>query len=110
MLIMNTEHSTRALLRHFLAALAYRTQKALRDAPPEFATFEAGNGVRQPHELVHHMTSVMGYTRTCFLGGTFRPAPIGTLPDEVRRFHEALEELGQLLSSDVPLRGVTEEQ
>ena len=27
----------RTLLKHFLAALAYRTQKALRDAPPEFA-------------------------------------------------------------------------
>jgi len=28
----------RRLLRHFLAALAYRTQKAVRDAPDEFAT------------------------------------------------------------------------
>jgi hypothetical protein len=26
------------LLRHFLAALAYRTQKALRDAPADFGT------------------------------------------------------------------------
>jgi len=28
---------TRPLLRHFLAALAYRTQKALRGAPLSFA-------------------------------------------------------------------------
>jgi hypothetical protein len=30
---MNGDAGDRALLRHFLAALAYRTQKALRDAP-----------------------------------------------------------------------------
>lgn len=29
----------RTLLRHFLAALAYRTQKALRDAPADFGDF-----------------------------------------------------------------------
>jgi hypothetical protein len=51
----------RAMLRHFLAALAYRTQKALRDAPPEFANFDAGAQVRTPKELVRHMTSVLGY-------------------------------------------------
>ena len=30
------------MLRHFLAALAYRTQKALRDAPSDFGDFDAG--------------------------------------------------------------------
>ena len=37
------------MLRHFLAALAYRTQKALRDAPGDFADFDAGNNVRTPN-------------------------------------------------------------
>jgi hypothetical protein len=32
---------SRQLLRHFLAALAYRTQKALRGAPAGFADFSA---------------------------------------------------------------------
>ena len=45
---MNDE---RAMLRHFLAALAYRTQKALRDAPPDFGEFRAGHDVRTPTEL-----------------------------------------------------------
>jgi len=31
----------RELLRHFLAAIAYRTQKALRGAPEHYATFSA---------------------------------------------------------------------
>jgi len=33
----------RAILRHFLAALAYRTQKAVRDAPDSFGAFQAGH-------------------------------------------------------------------
>jgi hypothetical protein len=37
-----------ALLRHFLAAIAYRTAKALRNAPPAYATFEAGEKSRTP--------------------------------------------------------------
>jgi hypothetical protein len=54
----------RALLRHFLAALAYRVQKALRHAPNSFVSFDAGNQIRTPLELVRHMTSVLGYART----------------------------------------------
>ena len=52
------------LLRHFLAALAYRTQKVLRDAPEDFGSFLASDGVRTPAELGRHMTSVLGYART----------------------------------------------
>ena len=69
----------RRLLRHFLAALAYRTQKALRDAPAEFAEFNPGNKVRTPKELVRHMTSVLGYARTYFVGGQYRPAPLPSI-------------------------------
>ena len=43
---------SRTLLRHFLGALAYRTQKALRGAPADFAEFRAGTNVRTPHELL----------------------------------------------------------
>ena len=61
------------MLRHFLAALAYRTQKALREAPSDFGDFAAGNLTRTPRDLVQHMTSVLGYARTFFRGGTYRP-------------------------------------
>ena len=65
----------RGLLRHFLAALAYRTQKALREAPAGFGDFRAADGVRTPAELIRHMTSVLGYARTFFVGGQYRPYP-----------------------------------
>jgi hypothetical protein len=100
----------RALLVHFLAALAYRTQKALRGAPPEFAVFDAGHLARTPQQLIRHMTSVLGYSRTCFLGGTYRPEPLETLDGEVQRFHAMVQEVATLLTVGTPLREVTEER
>lgn len=93
----------RQLLRHFLAALAYRTQKALRDAPPDFARFRAGAGVRTPAEIVRHMTSVLGYARTFFVGGHYRPDPLPSLRAETERFHEMLVDLARHLESGTPL-------
>jgi hypothetical protein len=93
----------RELLRHFLAALAYRTQKALRGAPVEFGTFAAAEGVRTPAQLVKHMTSVLGYARTFFVGGHYRPDPLPSLREEIVRFHEILEDLAQHLKIGTPL-------
>jgi hypothetical protein len=93
----------RSLLRHFLAALAYRTQKALRDAPAEFANFRAADGVRTPAELVRHMTSVLGYARTFFIGGQYRPEPLPSLDEEIIRFHEILEEVARHIEAGTPL-------
>src|SRR5690349_3729413 len=97
----------RRLLRHFLAALAYRTQKALRDAPAEFGDFEAGEETRSPKELVKHMTSVLGYARTFFVGGQYRPGPLPTFREEVERFHEMLESLASHISQADPLADQT---
>jgi hypothetical protein len=93
----------RKLLRHFLAALAYRTQKALRDAPAEFGDFKAGHDIRTPAELVRHMTSVLGYARTFFIGGEYWPEPLPSLNEEVIRFHDVLEDLGRHLGGGTSL-------
>lgn len=95
----------RELLRHFLAALAYRAQKALRDAPAEFGNFRIAEGVRTPSELVCHMTSVLGYARTFFIGGQYRPAPLPSLAEEIERFHEMLKDIAQYIESGAPLLG-----
>jgi hypothetical protein len=93
----------RELLRHFLAALAYRAQKALRGAPSEFGGFSVAEGVRTPTQLVRHMTSVLGYARTYFVGGRYWPDPLPSLPEEVARFHEILDDLGRHLRGGTPL-------
>lgn len=101
----------RKLLNHFLAALAYRTQKALRDAPEEFGSFRVMDGVRTPAELVRHMTSVLGYARTHFVGGHYWPEPLESLEEEVERFHEMLDLLAQhLRNGDALLNDMTEER
>ena len=98
------------MLRHFLAALAYRTQKALRDAPDDFGDFDAGNNVRTPRELVRHMTSVLGYARTFFRGERYRPEPLDTLEEEVARFHAMLGDLVEHLENRDPPSEVTPER
>ena len=97
----------RALLRHFLGALAYRTQKAIRDAPADFGGFRVSPGVRSPSELVRHMTSVLGYARTFFIGGHYRPEPEPDLAAEVRRFHAMLADVGAHLQRGDVLTGTT---
>jgi hypothetical protein len=100
----------RELLRHFLAALAYRTQKALRDAPADFGEFSPPAQVRNPAALLRHMTSVLGYARTYFVGGQYRPEPLPSLQHEVVRFHKMLGDLSRHLASETPLlQGMTEE-
>jgi hypothetical protein len=99
------------MLRHFLGALAYRTQKAIRGAPDEFANFEAGSQARTPSQLIRHMTSVLGYSRTFFIGGHYWPEELESFDMEVERFHSMLESLSNHhLDGDALLSNMTEER
>ena len=104
--------SARDVLRHFLAALAYRLQTAVRGAPAGFGDFDAGHGVRPPAAIVRHMTHVLRYAHRRFAPAADVEAP-PELPfaDEVTRFHETLavvdRDLAELLDEvdeDVVLR------
>jgi hypothetical protein len=99
----------RKMLRHFLAALAYRTQKALRDAPPEFSSFRTAPQVRTPHELIRHMDSVLGYARTYFIGGSYQPPDLPVFSDAVAHCHEVMEDLARHLAMGTELREITPE-
>ncbi|MGA7991455.1 MAG: hypothetical protein WCC53_08505 [Thermoanaerobaculia bacterium] len=101
---------SRRLLQHFLAALAYRTQKALRSAPPSFPDFRAGTNVRTPHELLWHMTGVVGYARTMLRGGDFAPPWLEAFSDEVARFHATLEALRDDLGDAALTSRISDEQ
>ncbi len=100
----------RALLQHFLAAIAYRTQKALRGAPSDFADFRAGENVRTPHELVWHMTRVIGYASTMLRGGEFKPPAMDSFEAEVERFHATLAALHRDLGDDALQALIADEQ
>jgi hypothetical protein len=99
----------RILLRHFLAALAYRTQKALRGAPPGFAHFRAAPQVRTPQELVRHMDSVLGYARTFLLGGAYQPPDLPGFSATIAHLHEILADLARHIALGTELDGITPE-
>jgi hypothetical protein len=101
---------SRRLLQHFLAALAYRTQKALRGAPDGFSEFCAGSKVRTPHELVWHMTGLIGYARTMFYGGEFAPPRLPTFDEEIARFHATLGLLLHDFANDSLSARITDQQ
>ena len=99
----------RALVSHFLAALAYRTQKALRGAPASFADFRVADNVRTPHELIWHMIGVLGYAKTLLAGGVWQPEKM-SFADDIQRFHDLLEDLARYLDTEAALSGVSLEQ
>jgi len=101
---------SRRLLQHFLAALAYRTQKALRGAPESFGEFRAGTHSRTPFELVWHMTGVIGYARTMLHGGAFAPQRLPTLADEIARFHATVGALRDDFADAALTARITDEQ
>ena len=98
------------VLCHFLAALAYRTQKSLRGAPENFADFRVTEGVRTPKELIRHMTGVIGYARTFFVGGVWRPEPLPSFSDEIKRFHETIEGLADCFTDNADFGDRTPER
>jgi tRNA U55 pseudouridine synthase TruB len=98
-------NTDRDILRHYLAVLAYRTQKAVREAPSGYLDFQAGHGVRSPREVLDHMTQLMAFAAKRVTGS----AQDVDKQDPVERFHEALGQLSTVLqhvemSSDTVLR------
>lgn len=88
------------LLRHCLATLLYRTQKALQDAPTGFDSFKAGTDVRTPQELLQHMSHLMSHT-IASLGGS-EPGPLAQGLEwsaEVARFDRLVTDLSAVLGN-----------
>jgi len=100
----------RQVLRHYLASIAYHAQKAIRGAPADYWEFSPGNQVRTPEAILRHMTSVLGYARTFFIGGAYRAEPLPNIQAEISRFHQILDDLSKLLDSNSSLQGINELQ
>ncbi len=100
----------RKMVTHLLAALAYRTQKALREAPPEFGEFRMAPKVRTPHELIRHMDSVLGYAQTFFVGGRYDAPEFRDFSSAVAHFHETLANLARHLEIGTELHEITLER
>lgn len=100
----------RELIIHYLASIAYQLQKAVRNAPNDFWKFSPGNQVRTPEEILIHITGLIGYTRTFFIGGTYSPEKLSGPGDELEHFHSVLEDVSMHLRENSHLHKITEYQ
>jgi hypothetical protein len=99
-----TPDTTRALLRHIVATLAYRAAKVLRDVPPEFADFSSGPHTRPPVQILAHMGDLMAWAAR-MAQGEYAWSADGSRDwnTELHRFFDRLEALDKVLASDLPL-------
>lgn len=56
------------------------------------------------------MDSVLGYARTFFIGGSYRPPEYEHFQDAVTHFHETLTDLAGHLEQETEFREITPEQ
>ena len=100
----SNEAGERALLRHTVATLAYRGGKAVRGAPPEFASLRAGATTRTPVDILAHVGDLLDWAGSLVRGqqrwNTSTPL---AWDDEVNRFFGALQALDAQLAADEPL-------
>lgn len=96
--------SARELLRHTVATLAYRAGKALRDAPPSFATFTVSPGSRTPEQILAHMGDLFDWALSMAQGAQKWHDSVPQVWDaECDRFFRALEAFDDYLASGQPL-------
>ena len=96
--------TTRSLLRHLVATLAYRAGKVLRDVPPGFGDYAGLSGVRTPVQILAHLADLMGWAlRAAESEATWRAEGSSNWDTELRRFFDNLAALDRFLASGAPL-------
>jgi hypothetical protein len=100
----------RELLRHIVATIAYRGGKAVRGAPPSFATFTIGDSSRTPARILAHIGDLFDWALTIAKGKqAWQDSTPLEWDLEVARFHGALATLDAYLASDQPLAAPAEQ-
>jgi len=102
---MSTPTDTeRELLRHTLATVAYRGAKTLRDAPPDFATFQLPNYPRTPVKILAHINDLFDWALSISRGQqTWHDSAPQDWKSEVNRFFNAIKSFDEYLASPEPL-------
>jgi hypothetical protein len=97
----------RDILRHCLAALAYRTARALADAPDSFGDYRGGG--RKPVEILAHMGDLFDWALSIAQGKErwCRSKPL-TWREEEQRFFAALAAFDAFLASRKRLHAAVE--
>jgi len=99
------EGTSRHLLRHTVATLAYRGAKALRGAPPGFAAYRPSPASRAAGEVLSHVNDLIDWALTLAAGrGAWHTTAAAVdMHAGADRFFAALAALDGYLASDAPL-------
>jgi hypothetical protein len=101
--------SSRQLLRHTVATLAYRGGKALRGATDEFTGFHASATTRTPVQILAHMGDLLDWALSMAKGEqVWRDSSKLPWAAEVERFFAALSAFDSYLGSELPLKTTAE--
>ncbi len=99
-----TSESSRQLLRHTLATLAYRAGKTIRGAPDSFCSFSTSEKGRTPAHILAHMGDLFDWALSIAKGKQewhdSTPLPWAS---EEERFFRTLQAFDDYLASDAPL-------
>ena len=105
-----SSNDKRELLRHTVATVAYRGGKAIKNVPPDFKDFRAGEGARTPGEILAHIGDLFDWGLSIAAGKqTWHNSTPLPWEDECARFFAALQAFDAYLASDSPL-GASEDQ
>ncbi len=108
---IHDSEDTRAVLRHVVATLAYRSAKTLRDVPASFANFSNGSNGRRPVQILEHLADLMAWGVGLAEGKfAWRAGGSGQWDTEIQRFFEGLKALDNALVSGAPLDARSAEQ
>jgi hypothetical protein len=90
-------------LRHTLATLAYRAEKALRDVPPGFPEFRASPNSRSALALVAHLGDLLEWGERMARGEMrWQPVPQTSWAEATDRFFRGLAALDAALAGPPP--------
>lgn len=99
-----TADAKRELLRHTLATLAYRGDKTVANAPPDFGEFRNSETTRTPGEILAHICDLIDWG-LCVARGeyVYQETSPSAWTTDVQRFYRALKAFDSYLASDAPL-------
>jgi hypothetical protein len=93
-----------------VATVAYRGGKVLKDAPPGFSAFSAGDASRSAGQILAHLVDLFDWALSKVRGAeAWAGSPVGTWDEDAARFHAALGALDAYLASEAPLHVPAEE-
>ena len=97
-------------IRHMIATIAYRMTKVIQNVPQHYPTFSAGQGVRTPTEILHHISDVLLMAYRVLQPSEWVETPLGEWETEIERFYDILSRLDEAVAEGAQPHKLTWEE